>query len=124
MHHHSASGRSFPRMCLRCSQCMAVPSVEVIPDDTKRANHGAVICDIDSDPLFFLQARGIEQDRARYLLMQSFALDVVKKIPDARTRLRVLQKLDEMVPPHILRMRDTDVTRRLVGLWVPTGGWN
>jgi Fe-S cluster assembly protein SufD len=47
------------------------PELEIYADDVK-CSHGATTAQLDADPLFYLQARGIPIDQARNILLQSF----------------------------------------------------
>ncbi|PFH37402.1 sufB/sufD domain-containing protein [Besnoitia besnoiti] len=53
------------------SRCVAIPTLEIIPDDVVKANHGAMIRDLDTEPLFFLMSRGIDELEARKMLMKA-----------------------------------------------------
>ncbi|PHJ15999.1 sufb sufd domain-containing protein, partial [Cystoisospora suis] len=95
-----ASAESLNRVILldEGSKCIAVPTLEIIPDDVIKANHGAMIRDLDVEPLFFLMARGIDELVARKLLMKAYADDVVKPIRDVNLEERVYRKILSMAP--------------------------
>lgn len=57
------------------------PQLEIWADDVK-CSHGATIGALDEDPMFYLQARGIPENKARALLLEAFANDVTQKITD------------------------------------------
>lgn len=57
------------------------PQLEIYADDI-RASHGSTIGQLDSDALFFLQARGIDATDARLLLTGAFAQGIVDRISD------------------------------------------
>jgi Fe-S cluster assembly protein SufD len=48
------------------------PELEIFADDVK-AQHGATIGQIEEEPLFYLQSRGIEEGDARRMLVEAFA---------------------------------------------------
>ncbi|MDX8386482.1 MAG: Fe-S cluster assembly protein SufD [Gallionella sp.] len=56
------------------------PQLEIFNDDVS-CKHGATIGEIDADSLFFLQSRGLTEERARNLLTHAFAAEIIEKIP-------------------------------------------
>ncbi len=56
------------------------PQLEIFADDV-RCTHGATIGQLDEDSVFYLRARGINEARARRMLIHAFASDVVDRIP-------------------------------------------
>lgn len=59
----------------------AKPQLEIFADDVK-CTHGATTGQMDDDALFYLRARGINENNAKALLNLAFADDVLNKIPD------------------------------------------
>ena len=57
----------------------AKPELEIYADDVK-CSHGATTGMLDEDALFYLMARGIPKARARVMLLEAFARDVVDLI--------------------------------------------
>jgi Fe-S cluster assembly protein SufD len=55
------------------------PQLEIFADDVK-CSHGAATGQLDEEPLFYLQARGISKDRAKALLLYAFAGEITEKI--------------------------------------------
>ncbi|MEM1137996.1 MAG: Fe-S cluster assembly protein SufD [Bacteroidota bacterium] len=55
------------------------PQLEIWADDVK-CSHGATTGALDEEPLFYLRSRGIGEDKARALLMNAFAADVISRI--------------------------------------------
>ncbi|KFG64037.1 sufB/sufD domain-containing protein, partial [Toxoplasma gondii TgCatPRC2] len=80
------------------SRCVAIPTLEIIPDDVVKANHGAMIRDLDIEPLFFLMSRGMDELEARKMLMKAYADDVISPIGDENLRERVFKKIFSMAP--------------------------
>ncbi|KEP67024.1 UNVERIFIED_CONTAM: sufB/sufD domain-containing protein [Hammondia hammondi] len=80
------------------SRCVAIPTLEIIPDDVVKANHGAMIRDLDIEPLFFLMSRGMDELEARKMLMKAYADDVISPIGDENLRERVFRKILSMAP--------------------------
>ncbi len=63
----------------------AKPQLEIFADDVKCA-HGAAIGQLDPDETFYLQTRGLSNERARNLLTYAFAAEVIERIPVATLR--------------------------------------
>jgi Fe-S cluster assembly protein SufD len=59
----------------------AKPQLEIFADDVK-CTHGATTGQMDDDTLFYLRARGINENNAKALLNLAFADDVLNKISD------------------------------------------
>lgn len=55
------------------------PQLEIWADDVK-CSHGCTTGQLDQDALFYLQARGIQKDKARAILLRAFASDVLENI--------------------------------------------
>ncbi len=61
------------------------PELEIYADDVK-CSHGATAGEIDSDALFYMRARGIDEQAARNLLIEAFVLEVLDEIADPAVR--------------------------------------
>jgi Fe-S cluster assembly protein SufD len=55
------------------------PELEVYHDDVKAA-HGATVGQLDKDALFYLQARGVEKEKAEAMLRSAFLLALIDEI--------------------------------------------
>ena len=66
------------------------PQLEVYADDVKCA-HGSTTGQLSDDELFYFEARGIKKEKARQLLAQAFAFDVVLKIKSPLFR-KIIEK--------------------------------
>lgn len=55
------------------------PQLEIYADDVK-CTHGSAIGQLDADALFYLRARGINEDAARQILTYAFASDILGRI--------------------------------------------
>ncbi len=55
------------------------PQLEIYADDVK-CSHGATVGQLDDEAMFYLRARGINEDEGRILLMFAFAYEVIEKI--------------------------------------------
>ncbi|MDH3700235.1 MAG: Fe-S cluster assembly protein SufD [Alphaproteobacteria bacterium] len=65
------------------------PELEIYADDVK-CGHGATAGELDEDALFYLQARGIDPETARGLLIEAFIGETIDEIlrPTMRNALR------------------------------------
>jgi len=61
------------------------PELEIHADDVK-CSHGATSGELDDDALFYLQSRGIPEDRARKLLIEAFLADVLESISNSTVK--------------------------------------
>jgi Fe-S cluster assembly protein SufD len=69
------------------------PQLEIYADDI-RASHGSTIGQLDSEALFFLRARGIEESLARLVLTRAFAHSIVSGIVDDSVRETVSAQVE------------------------------
>jgi Fe-S cluster assembly protein SufD len=63
----------------------AKPQLEIYADDVK-CSHGATAGELDDDALFYLRSRGIEQSRARAMLIEAFLGEVVDTVARGEAR--------------------------------------
>ncbi|NLR92708.1 MULTISPECIES: Fe-S cluster assembly protein SufD [Flammeovirga] len=70
------------------------PQLEIWADDVS-CSHGCTIGALDEDPMFYLRARGITEDKARALLTYAFAGDVIEKISNEPIRSLVERTVAE-----------------------------
>ncbi|KAL8438012.1 hypothetical protein Efla_003552 [Eimeria flavescens] len=82
------------------ARCVAVPTLEIIPEEIKKATHGAAIRDFDTEPLFYMMSRGLPVLEAKRLLMLAFVDDVVGPLNDTGLTTRVRSKVLSMVPKN------------------------
>ena len=64
------------------------PQLIIDADDVK-CSHGATVGQIDEEALFYLRARGIDKDKARMIMMNAFAHEVVQEIKIEALRERI-----------------------------------
>ena len=55
------------------------PQLEIWADDVK-CSHGATTGKLDQNQLFYLRTRGIDEKRAKSILLHAFAGEVIEKI--------------------------------------------
>ena len=56
------------------------PQLEIFADDVK-CTHGATVGQLEDDQLFYMRSRGIDEEKARDLLVYAFAAEVIETIP-------------------------------------------
>lgn len=79
-------------MLSRSAEVDTKPQLEIYADDVK-CSHGTTVGELDSDMLFYLRSRGIAENRAKQMLCQGFAAEVVDQISQPELRDRVLDLL-------------------------------
>ena len=55
------------------------PQLEIFADDVK-CSHGSTVGQLSKEAMFYLQSRGIGEQKARALLVNAFLFDVAEKI--------------------------------------------
>ncbi|MEL6872966.1 MAG: SufD family Fe-S cluster assembly protein, partial [Pseudomonadota bacterium] len=63
------------------AEFLVKPELEIYADDVV-CGHGSTCAEIDPDLVFYLRARGIPEDTARALLMESFVGEAIEQIKD------------------------------------------
>lgn len=89
-----ASGQMNKNLLLsRKAQVHSQPQLEIFADDVK-CSHGSTTGQLSPEEVFYFEARGIPQEKARNLLAFGFGLEVVQKIgnPEAQTYIAKIIK--------------------------------
>jgi Fe-S cluster assembly protein SufD len=77
------------------------PQLEIYADDV-RCTHGAAVGQLDKEAFFYLRSRGIDQEKARNMLIYAFAGDILEKMalePVKRwVKSQLVDKLDTLRP--------------------------
>ncbi len=76
------------------------PQLEIFADDVK-CTHGATIGQLDSEQLFYLRSRGIDETFARDILTSAFASDIINRISIVELR----KKLENELQSHLIIMK-------------------
>lgn len=76
----------------RDAEIDAKPQLEIFADDVK-CTHGATVGQLDEDSLFYLRARGINENEARDILTYAFANNILERIQVAPLRERLERDL-------------------------------
>jgi Fe-S cluster assembly protein SufD len=81
------------------------PQLEILNNDVK-CSHGSTIGRLDDNALFYLRARGLDQEAARGLLTYAFASEIVNRLKQEPTRAKLNSTLLDWMP-HGQRVKET-----------------
>ncbi len=81
------------------------PQLIIDADDVK-CSHGATVGQIDEEALFYLRARGIEETKARLMMMNAFTHEVVNEIKLQPLRDRIDELVDKRLKGELARCHD------------------
>lgn len=76
----------------RLAEVDSRPQLEIYADDVK-CSHGATIGRIDDEQLFYLRARGIDQQAAQQMIIYAFAAELTEQISDQMLKQQVLARI-------------------------------
>jgi Fe-S cluster assembly protein SufD len=71
----------------------AIPGLEIEANDV-RCTHAAAIAQIDRDQLFYLRARGLDEETAKRLIIEAFLQALVERLAEGRLRDEVSGALE------------------------------
>ena len=71
------------------------PQLEITADNVKCA-HGATVSQLEDDQIFYLQSRGIDENNARKLLVNAFAMEIINFIPVPSLRESLLKTVTSL----------------------------
>ncbi|XP_014519325.1 protein ABCI7, chloroplastic [Vigna radiata var. radiata] len=74
------------------------PNLQIVADDVK-CSHGAAISDLEESQLLYFQARGIDPNTARRVLIFAFGGEVIDKFPCSSVRDRVRSHIKNLLDP-------------------------
>ncbi len=83
------------------------PQLIIDADDVK-CSHGATIGQIDEDALFYLRTRGIEEKKARLIMMNAFAHEVIQKVKVEALRDRIDDLVEKRLKGEIAHCHDCE----------------
>ena len=81
------------------------PQLIIDADDVK-CSHGATVGQIDEEALFYLRTRGIAENKARLMMMNAFAHEVVQKIKVEPLRDRIDELVDKRLRGEVARCHE------------------
>lgn len=67
------------------AQAYTRPELDIFTDDVV-CSHGATVGNLDEHALYYLQARGLDADQARRILVRAFAEEIIEAIPSPAVR--------------------------------------
>lgn len=90
-----ASGQLNKNLLLsKKAQVHSQPQLEIFADDVK-CSHGSTTGQLSDDEVFYFQARGIPEDKARTLLALGFGLEIVQRIENEEARNYISKIIEE-----------------------------
>ena len=86
-HAQKTDGKQMAKALMLSEGCEfdSKPELEIYADDVV-CGHGATVAEIDPGMMFYLRSRGIPQDEARAMLIESFVGEALEKIDDEGLR--------------------------------------
>ncbi len=81
------------------------PQLIIDADDVK-CSHGATVGQIDEEALFYLRTRGLDEDKARLMMMNAFAHEVIQQIKVAPLRDRIDELVDKRLRGEVARCHE------------------
>ncbi len=81
------------------------PQLIIDADDVK-CSHGATVGQIDEEALFYLRARGIEENKARLMMMNAFAHEVIQEIKVDALRERIDDLVEKRLNGEVARCHE------------------
>lgn len=81
------------------------PQLIIDADDVK-CSHGATVGQIDEEALFYLRSRGIGENKARLMMMNAFAHEVIQKIKIKPLRDRIDELVNKRLQGEVARCHE------------------
>lgn len=81
------------------------PQLIIDADDVK-CSHGATVGQIDEEAIFYLRTRGIEEGKARMMMMNAFAHEVVEQIKIEALRNRIDELIEKRLKGEVAHCHD------------------
>lgn len=78
------------------AKAMAEPSLEIEANDVK-ASHAATVGRIDEDELFYLQSRGISEEKSKQILIKGFVHKVIERIEDKEEKDKAKKAMEAIM---------------------------
>lgn len=80
----------------------AMPVLEIANDDVM-CSHGATVSDLQDDELFYCQSRGINYQKAQFLLITGFAMEILGDCPFPNLRALLAKKMESVAATALKR---------------------
>ncbi len=74
------------------ARCDAVPILEVENDDVS-CSHGATISHLDEEKIFYLTARGIEEESAKNMILTGFLDQIINQFPEEEIQEKIREEI-------------------------------
>ena len=84
----------------RLAETNTKPALEIFADDVS-CSHGATIGELDKNQLFYLRSRGIEESKAKKILINAYLNELIEEINNLE-----LAKLVEQASNYWLKQND------------------
>jgi len=78
------------------SRADSIPGLEIEADDV-RCTHGSTVGQIEAEPMFYLETRGVPEPEARRLIVEGFFAPVIERIPLEETRDRLIEEIGKKI---------------------------
>jgi len=78
------------------SRADSIPGLEIEADDV-RCTHGATVGQIEAEPMFYLESRGVAENDARRLIVEGFFAPVIERIPLIETQERLRDEIGKKI---------------------------
>ena len=75
----------------------SIPGLEILANDV-RCTHGATLCQVDREQLFYLMARGLPRPEAERLIVRGFFQDVLDRVELVPVREALSAALEARIP--------------------------
>lgn len=76
------------------AQADSIPNLEIETGEIVGAGHATTTGRFDDEQVFYLRARGIEEDVAKRLIIRGFFAEIIDKIPDESVRESLTEAID------------------------------
>ncbi len=83
------------------------PQLIIDADDVK-CSHGATVGQIDEEALFYIRSRGIEEKKARLMMMNAFAHEVIQKVKIEALRDRIDDLVEKRLSGEIANCHEME----------------
>ncbi len=77
------------------SKFLSKPELEIYADDVK-CSHGSSSGSIDPESIFYLRSRGIDEQKAKKMMIEGFLAEVINKIKNENIKSIFFDKLNEL----------------------------
>jgi Fe-S cluster assembly protein SufD len=76
------------------ARAKSIPKLEIIADDVQ-CKHAATMGTLDSEEVFYLESRGLNNAEAEQMIVEGFFEQVLSKIPSENVRVRLTENIQQ-----------------------------